>query len=766
MAGALDGVTVIEFGSNLCAAYAAMLLAEQGARTIRVEFSSAADPRLLPDSSHYRLLNRSKQIVRIEYESPAGKETAQGLIRSADIVVSGFTPARQRGLGLDYETLRALNPRLIALATPPMGSEGPEADLDASDDLVAARAGITGSQWARSGNPVALAFPAASYSAAVMGAASAVAALFARSRAGGQSVEVSVLAGALSLQTGGVMRHEKMTTLYHGPQDPLGPIPCYRLYEAADGRYLFIACGNTTFWNKFALAIEKPELVSDPRFENAPWGIPPDNWQTLKDIIAPIIRSRTRSEWLEILRSNDVPCAPVLSRQEFIDSPQVRALGMCQEIADPVLGATIQPGIPVELQDSPGKTLGPPQLADEAEIQKIIRDSQAEKKASQITSEHPGPGPRADSAGPLAGITVLDFTSYIAGSYGPMILGQMGADVIKIETERGDSFRTFGFGFLGWNQQKRSLTLDLHRAEARKIVYALTEKADVVVENLRPGRAKAAGIDYETLAAINPRIVYMSVNGYGNRGPEYLQPAFDPLLQAHSGVMAAQGGHHHHPVYLTCAICDYGAAMLSAFGCILALQARHRTGRGQSCQTSLLQAAMAFQAGEFVFHETRRDLEDGHPERRGRSALSRAYQCRAEKWLFIDILTDAQWTEMASLVGGLSGIAFKDAEPEESEGKLAEMLSAFFAAQDRDSILEQLRRAGIPIQPVNRFADLFEDPQVLANRLLVELNHSKWGRVIQTGMLTKFSATPGAITRAAPLLGEHSQEIIASLREK
>src|SRR5260370_28224043 len=133
------------------------------------------------------------------------------------------------------------------------------------------------------------------------------------------------------------MRHEKMTTLYHGPQDPLGPIPCYRLYEAADGRYLFIACGNTTFWNKFALAIERPELVSDPRFENAPWGIPPDKWQMLKDIIAPIIRTRVRSEWLEILMRNDVPCAPVLSRKEFIETPQVVALGMRKEIGDSVL---------------------------------------------------------------------------------------------------------------------------------------------------------------------------------------------------------------------------------------------------------------------------------------------------------------------------------------------------------------------------------------------------------------------------------------------
>ena len=123
-----------------------------------------------------------------------------------------------------------------------------------------------------------------------------------------------------------------------------------------------------------------------------------------------------------------------------------------------------------------------------------------------------------------------------------------------------------------------------------------------MVENLRPGRMRKFGFDYESLAARNPRIIYMSVNAFGNRGPDHNQPGFDPLLQARSGVMAAQGGHHGHPVYLTCAICDYGAAMLSAFGCVLALRARELTGRGQFCETSLLQSAMAFQAGEFAFY--------------------------------------------------------------------------------------------------------------------------------------------------------------------
>src|SRR5262249_32635952 len=153
--------------------------------------------------------------------------------------------------------------------------------------------------------------------------------------------------------------HEKMTTLYHGPQDPLGPIPVYRLFEAADGKYLFAACGNSTFWGKFAIAIERPDLVSDPRFEQAPWGIPSDHWQALKDIIEPIIRAKSRDEWLQTLRASDVPCAPVMTRQEFIDDRQVRALEMRREIQDPTLGYTVQMGLPLFLSDTPGRIVGP-----------------------------------------------------------------------------------------------------------------------------------------------------------------------------------------------------------------------------------------------------------------------------------------------------------------------------------------------------------------------------------------------------------------------
>ena len=755
MAKALDGVIVIEFSSNMAAAYAAMLLAEQGARVIKVEPPGGDPTRGTP---HFHALNRSKRSIFFNVAATPGKADAARLIARADVIITGWIPAQARELGLDGGSIAAINPRAIALELPPFGNCGPDADFEAGEELVAALGGIAGTQWARSGNPVPLTFPAASYAAAVMGATGAAAALIARGAGAGQVVEVSMLAGAFSLQTGGIMRHEKMTSLYHGPQDPLGPIPCYRLFAGSDRRYLFIACGNTTFWNKFAIAIDRPDLVADPRFEGAPWGVPKENWQTLKEILEAIIVTRPRDEWLTLLRAADVPCAPVMTRQEFIDHRQTDALAMRRELADPTLGTTVQPGIAINLLATPGKIIGPaPAVSGDGVVEALRWLDDAPRLAASPAT------PSATDRGPLTGVLVLDFCSYIAGSYGPMILAQMGAEVIKIESLEGDAFRHFGFGFLGWNEGKRGLSLDLTTPEGREIIRGLAQRSDIIVENLRPGRMQRYGFDYETLSTINPRLIYMSVTAFGNRGPEHDQPGFDPLLQARSGVMAAQGGQRGHPVYLTCAICDYGAAMLSAYGCVLALNARARTGRGQMCETSLLQAAMAFQAGEFMFYAGRPDMENGHAEYRGAAALRRAYECGDGNWLFVAAKSVVHWEALRVLAGIATPAAFTDAAGEPAEGKIAAALSEHFGRYDRAGAISALRSAGVPATPVHRFGDLFAEPQVIANDLILELHHSQWGKVSQTGILTKFAATPGKVDRAGPLLGEHTAEILASL---
>ena len=264
------------------------------------------------------------------------------------------------------------------------------------------------------------------------------------------------------------------------------------LYQAADD-WLFIACGNSTFWGKLCIALDMPELVSDPRFENAPWGI--TNFQdraALYEIIAPIIASKAREHWLRSSRSSTCRRAPVQGRAEFINDPQVVHNGMRVEIDDPEVGRTDQMGIPIAFSRTPGAIRGPVPAGG------AHAGCTASPPPQKATAEPCGRRPATHA---LEGVRVVDLTNYIAGSLCGMILADYGADVVKVESLEGDSFRTFGLGFMGWNRGKRSIAVDLKREEGRRVLRELAARADVVVENFRHGVAQRLGADYETLAS-------------------------------------------------------------------------------------------------------------------------------------------------------------------------------------------------------------------------------------------------------------------------
>jgi crotonobetainyl-CoA:carnitine CoA-transferase CaiB-like acyl-CoA transferase len=359
-------------------------------------------------------------------------------------------------------------------------------------------------------------------------------------------------------------------------------------------------------------------------------------------------------------------------------------------------------------------------------------------------------------------VLVLDFASYIAGTLGPMMLAQLGANVVKVESLQGDAFRAFGFGFLGWNQGKRGIAVNLNCAEGRDVVYDLVRKADVVVENLRPGATKRYGIDYATLSRLNPRLIYATVTAFGSSGPEHDQPGFDPLLQARSGIMRAQGGHGHPPFYLTCGVCDYAAALLTVYGVTAALYARQRTGTGQHVETSLLNAAMAVQSGNFIFYDGRPDMENGGPDLWGTSALYRIY-LTADNSLFLAARDDTHWQALCRVVArpDLSRrYRFQEAYQERVEGPLGQSLAEIFVTRTTEEWRSLLDGAGVPCAPVLPLPALFDDEHVAANNLLATHPHPRWGEVRQTGILPKFSRTPAVLPYAAPLLGQHTAEVL------
>jgi len=364
----------------------------------------------------------------------------------------------------------------------------------------------------------------------------------------------------------------------------------------------------------------------------------------------------------------------------------------------------------------------------------------------------------------LENIMVVELGGYIVGSFCATMLAAMGADVIKIESLGGDGLRTILASFQGWNRGKRGISVDLRTEEGNKILRQLIVKSDVLVQNLRQGVAERWGADYETLREINPKLIYCAMPGYGQSGPYINKPAFDPLLQARSGVMDSQGGEGNPPVYLRSAACDYAGALLGAWGVATALYHRAKTGKGQYLHGALLNAAIAVQSGEFTEYEGK--PEEQYMGTTGKNATYRIYKT-ADGWLFIGCSDEESWRKLCTVSGKpelLPDSRFSsDKERRNHMNELAEIFERVFSTATTQYWVDTLEKSEIICAPVNRFGDLLNNPQVLENNLIAEHESVDLGHTKQTGMLINLSKTPGKLQRAAPGLGQHNEEVLMEL---
>jgi crotonobetainyl-CoA:carnitine CoA-transferase CaiB-like acyl-CoA transferase len=769
----LDGVRVLELAGGIASQYLGQLLADQGADVLTVEPPGGSDWRGRPQ---FHVWNRGKRSALADVTTEQGHAFVLDLAARADIVITDHGPAHSNELRLTIDDLAAENSRLVHAWLPPYGAEGPLADIPPDDALGEALGGNLAGQTSSTGDPVLVTLPLASYMAAMLASSATCAALIARDRDGtGQQVTVSWLAGSIQIHTAALVTAPGQRSLVGAAARamvPQGSIAGYKLYKASDD-WLFIPCGNNAFYNKFLVALDLAEVLGEERFTNGPWGLAPEDQKELRDRIAPIIAEKPRDFWLRHLDEHDVPAAPVMSREDFIVDEQVVHNGLRLELDDPELGRVAMANTPVEFWDTPGGVRGPaPALG--AHTESALADWP--ERSSPAASS-----PTLISRPPLDGVRVVDISSYIAGSLCPMVLADYGADVIKVESFDGDAFRAFGAGFLGWNRGKRGLAVNLkHQEQSQEIVYDLVRRADVVVENFRAGVSTRLGVDYDTLRAINPNIIYCSIPGWGETGPYAGKPVFDPIFQARSGAQRAQGGDGD-PVFLVAAITDYSAAHLTAYAATAGLFARERTGKGQKVTITLAGATMAIQSGEFIFPASGGSF--GHAAWGAKDCIgtSAAYRCypASDGWLFIACTTEAHWHAMAKAIGRPE-LAYPGAWPAVAashprDGLVDEVIS-MLGEDTADSWVQRLTSHGVPAAPIVALWDSLDHPQALASGLDARHEHPQFGDVRQTGVMAKFSRTPGIARRAAPTLGQHTDEIlreigydearIAVLREK
>jgi crotonobetainyl-CoA:carnitine CoA-transferase CaiB-like acyl-CoA transferase len=360
----------------------------------------------------------------------------------------------------------------------------------------------------------------------------------------------------------------------------------------------------------------------------------------------------------------------------------------------------------------------------------------------------------------LAGLRILELTQVMAGPFCGQVLADMGADVVKIEPPGGDSTReALGAGaFLAVNRNKRSLVLDLKSAEHQAVLHRLVADADVLLENYRPGVAARLGADWETLSSINPRLIYASVSGFGQTGPYAQRPGYDLIAQGLSGVMSVTGEPDGDPIKCGVPIGDLSAGLFCAVAILSAVVARERTGRGQRIDTSLFEGALALSIWETAelwgSGRVPQPLGSGH-------RLLAPYQAlrTADGHITVGANNQRMWRLLCETIGRPQLIddarfASNDDRMERRSELVVELEKALIERGTHEWV-DVLVEAGVPCGPIHDYRQVFEDPHTQAREMEVQVDGTR-----MLGIPVKLSDTPGSVRRAAPSLGEHSDEVL------
>ena len=370
---------------------------------------------------------------------------------------------------------------------------------------------------------------------------------------------------------------------------------------------------------------------------------------------------------------------------------------------------------------------------------------------------------------PLDGITVLDLTRVLSGPYCTMLLADMGARVIKVEQPgKGDDTRAWGppfldgesAYFLSVNRNKESVTLDFKHPDGRALVDRLVDRADVMVENFRPGTLAKLGLDYASLAPAHPRLVYASVSGFGQTGPRRNQPGYDAVMQAEGGLMSITGSPDGPPYRLGVAIADIVSGMFAAYGVVTALFVRERTGRGQMVDVAMLDsvaALLTYQAGSlFASGRVPQRMGNRHP-----SIVPYETFAASDGDFVLAVGNDEQWKRFCIVAGLALGERFAtNRQRVAAYDELRPVLAERLRTASRHHWIAQLTTAGIPCGSVRDLQEMFDDPQIAAREMLAHVEHATIGWMKVVGLPVKLSATPGNLRAAPPALGAHTDAVL------
>ncbi len=796
MAGVLEGVEVLDLTWGIPGPVTGMLLADHGARVTKIE-PPGGDPTR--SFSGARVWHRGKRSAFLDLKSTEDRDRLLALARTADIILESYSPGVTTRLGIDYDTLHAINPRLVYTSITAYGLDNKHSDRPGYEALVAAR---TGQQWESRGveggtiarlsgiegalpglpvpddcwtaakrpGPLFAGTPWASMATAYLATLATSAALRVREQTGrGQHVETSLLQGVLATTVGGWQKaeHADAPNFQSWVIDPRAP---KGVFKCKDGRWIH----HWTPLPAFVIGVsegdhlEITDEVTSPRDAPMRIGLAPEEMVLLhhyNPIMAERFAKFPSDEWIAIAAKVGTPVQPIRSPEEALLDELLVQDGCVIEVDDPELGPVRQVGRVFQFHGVPNDKPTPP-VAPGANTDDVKAEADAAADAP-VASASTTAAPKS----PLAGIRVLDLGLAVAGPWGTMMLGDLGADVIKVNTMYDGYWMSNHIG-MACNRGKRSISINLKDPNGMDILRRLVETADVVQHNMRYDAAVRLGVDYESLKKIKPDLIYCHTRGFEKSERELL-PGNDQTGAALAGPDWLDGGLDHDgtPLWPVISLGDTGNGFLSAIAIVQALYHRDRTGEGQFVDTSIIYAQLLNASIGWVTPDGKHkgDRPEVDQMQLGWNALYRLYQCADETWLCVTAIEESHWQSLCSAIGRddlAADARFATADARKAnDDDLDAALEVVFAGKTASEWFGILDPAGVPVEvsTPDFVLDLFNDPEILKRGWIAEYQHPTVGKMNQFGLMFDMSETPGVIQGPPLTPGMNTREILREI---
>jgi len=761
--------------TDLRGALAGRILADLGAEVLKVEPPGGDPGRLRPPfaggvvaadrSLPFLYRNANKRSVRVDLAEPEGRARLGELCADADLLVENLGADARGSLGLGPDEIAARHPQLVHVAIADFGLSGPRAAWTAEPLCALAASGALYPAGFPDLPPCSLPGYLAHDCASVYAVAGALAALADRAESkAGQTVEISVQEAALaglnpwSIPLADYTRRFPMLPAVM-KRNADGP---YQVIRVRDG-YLRVLPGNPRHWRRFVEWLGNPEALRGSEWDSAFYRIA--NQDVTRLVASEALSSRSREEAMTEAVRLGFPITPVHTPDEFVAHPQTRARGFFQKTSFPHLENAPFAPLPCNFSRTPvALRSASPRLEEQSEGFASPRKEPSTPR-SRRSAAHP----------PLDGIRVIGLTCGAVGPEACGLLAELGADVIKIESRANlDFLRQVSFDddpnhswtFNDESRGQQSVCLDLSTPRGREIALALCAQADVVVENNRGGVAAGWGLDYDDVARVNPRVVYLCSQGFGRGGPLGEAPSFGPLNSTFAGINWLWNHEAApYPAGISLNYPDHIASKLAAVAVLAALEERRRSGEGQRIEMSQAEAA-AFLAGEFYLQGP---TTGRPPEPRGNfveyAAPHGVYPCAGEdRWLAVAVASDAAFERLRAVCGwphdpALATLAGRLTR----RAGLDERLSRWTRTRDAEAAAAELQAAGVSAMTVQHGDDHRADAHLAARGAIVAVEHPDIGSERHAANPIRLSRAPLSPARAAPLLGADTRPVLQRL---